>query len=871
MLRKVLSIGLVFVANILFSQCVIELENSKDTIYACPGFPLVFNTKATVPIVFEDFSSAGPVSPLWDSIGLGMYDNPCGAKPNAPLDDYHWFGSFLTTRLLSTVPLNLNYGFAELCFDFKMPTQWTTTPCEGPDEFDEGVSLQYSLDGGLNWLDIAYMSPYGYVLPSMPNNLSPTPNYLLTFTEWDQYCIEIPAQALTSNTKFKWEQFNYNGASWDHWGIDNILFNVQDLNYSYSWNVLNAMTDSLVYTPMQDTTITVTYTNGTTDTCSASVFLDLGTVVKDTLIYDTICAGQSFTLNSGVVRDSSGVYMDTIPGLNCDTIFSRNLWVTPISYFGPMEIIPFCNSVNINGNTIVSNQIVHDTITDLQGCWHFRSRFFTPNGSPINTQDSLGFCTSIVYNGTTYSANQQFVDSFTSYTNCDSVHTTFLVKQNTTITTQSTIVFCNAISFGGVTYTSNQQLVDSFISITGCDSIHTNLLQLRTDVPITQDTIHFCDSIMVNGLSITSNQQFVDSFVVAGGCDSLHQRNYVKHISSTTVLPDLYFCDYVILGGVWYSSSQTVSQNLTSKFGCDSLLLQDIYLESGLQGKVLTSDGADLANSKVYLMEYSLSQGLLYPVDSVITSTIGEYSFPNVSSSKYIKVVPDSLLYPDEITTYYYNSPVFQYAPSVYCNTYDITTISPLNSGGPGLISGFVGKGIGFADALGDAIEGVELILMRNNKVVAVEQSNAYGYFEFANLACSEYEIWVDNVRVDNDAAPQIDLSNNSCFKDSLIFILNDAGLRMETLTGVSSLISKGDLKLFPNPANNQIAIIIESDLVIKEILVIDVFGRVVEKRSTNASSLNMKTKDWSNGLYTVVVYGENNEYLGAKPLMIQH
>src|SRR5690606_15737926 len=95
-----------------------------------------------------------------------------------------------------------------VCFDLLFATQAQAAPCEGPDEPDEGVYFQYSIDGGNTWVTINYFDPQG--------------GYNTPYTSWDKWCFEIPAAAITANTMFRWHQSADSGADFDHWGIDNV-------------------------------------------------------------------------------------------------------------------------------------------------------------------------------------------------------------------------------------------------------------------------------------------------------------------------------------------------------------------------------------------------------------------------------------------------------------------------------------------------------------------------------------------------------------------------------------------------------------------------------------------------------------------------
>ena len=60
--------------------------------------------------------------------------------------------------------------------------QGGAAPCEGPDLANEGVSLQYSTNGGATWITIVYYSPGGFELPIMPNTSGSVASWATTYT-----------------------------------------------------------------------------------------------------------------------------------------------------------------------------------------------------------------------------------------------------------------------------------------------------------------------------------------------------------------------------------------------------------------------------------------------------------------------------------------------------------------------------------------------------------------------------------------------------------------------------------------------------------------------------------------------------------------
>ena len=149
---------------------------------------------------------------------------------------------------------------ATICFDMKFSVQGGNGICEGPDAPGEGVSIQYSIDGGATWVTLQYWDPNGGFDP--------------TLTTWNRYCVSVPAAAYTSSTRFRWYQGASSGVGYDTWGLDDVVITLITPGYTYDWahdGLPPAATPATPpVTPATSTTYTVTYTNGV-NTCSASV------------------------------------------------------------------------------------------------------------------------------------------------------------------------------------------------------------------------------------------------------------------------------------------------------------------------------------------------------------------------------------------------------------------------------------------------------------------------------------------------------------------------------------------------------------------------------------------------------------------------
>ena len=289
------------------SQCDITATASQVEIVCGESVDLsAFGSSNGTVVLDEDFDGGG-FGPGWSGTpGSTNFTNPCDPGNGTP---HAWMDNNTTVpRTLTSAPYDLSGATAgvTICFDLLFAEQGNAAPCEGPDEPDEGVFLQYSTDGGATWIDIHYFDPNGGNDPMLTN--------------WNTWCFTLPPGALTANTLIRWHQTADSGADYDHWGIDNVQIFQNDINaeitwlhdgYSYGVGQPGGVNPNPV-TPTTTTTYTAQIVTGTGDVCTADV-----TVVVLAPTYDvtlnaaptTICSGDCSTITGTgqIVVDPGGI------------------------------------------------------------------------------------------------------------------------------------------------------------------------------------------------------------------------------------------------------------------------------------------------------------------------------------------------------------------------------------------------------------------------------------------------------------------------------------------------------------------------------------------------------------------------------------
>lgn len=202
----------------IYGQCNMQVYANQTVI--CEGDSVtIWGDGSCGYLMSNDFNTGTPGAGWAATTGVD-FTNPCGPGPDGI---YMWMGiNVPIPRTLTTVPFSVSTD-CEISFwlRFEVQTGYGGTTCEGPDEMDEGISLQYSVNGGTTWTDIAYFCPDGTIMASYPGtNNTVVANGPTPFTTWAQYNFQVPPGAASPNTIFRFRQHAYTNMDFDHWGLD---------------------------------------------------------------------------------------------------------------------------------------------------------------------------------------------------------------------------------------------------------------------------------------------------------------------------------------------------------------------------------------------------------------------------------------------------------------------------------------------------------------------------------------------------------------------------------------------------------------------------------------------------------------------------
>ncbi len=297
-----------------FSQTTFCEVTAQSTSYnVCIGDSITLSASgqmSSVPLITNFNTPAQQPGAGWLATTSATFTNPCG--PGIDGTPYLWMGSASPhPRSLTTNDFNVVLG-GSISFDLKYAIQGQPSPCEGPDLNDEGVSVQYSTNGGATWVDIIYFHPNGTLQPTNPNNSGSAigPNQQSAFTSWASYEFDIPAGAYTNSTRFRWLQGGSSGNNYDHWGLDNIaILTIFPTTINWYANGVFIGTEPLPnpLTPNQTTEYTAVISNGF-DSCSTSFVVNVFPYPEaDLAVVDDFCQyNQAFLDASASTIESLG-------------------------------------------------------------------------------------------------------------------------------------------------------------------------------------------------------------------------------------------------------------------------------------------------------------------------------------------------------------------------------------------------------------------------------------------------------------------------------------------------------------------------------------------------------------------------------------
>ncbi len=317
--------------------------------------------------------------------------------------------------------------------------------------------------------------------------------------------------------------------------------------------------------------------------------------------------------------------------------------------------------------------------------------------------------------------------------------------------------------------------------------------------------------------------------------------------------------------------------------GCSEESCQTIFVEHGnspdlfeLSGTIYT--GQNYADEGyVMLIQYDASSGVLTNVQTIGIGTNGHYVFHAPAGNYFLKAAlsPGSSVYANFLPTYFehelfwYNADVISLTSNLNRN---IHMIEGNNPGGPGFIGGLVTEGANKTEGPGDAVEGVQVMLLNmNDEPLQYTYSDAFGEFSFSNVAYGTYQVYGEVYNLTTvPAIVTIDGSNMN---------ITDIGLLItsrEVTTGVNEVAVINETSVgnvFPNPFKGDAAINISLQKDARlSIRIVDIAGRQVYATIMNFGSgvqqINLPVSELSAGIYNLILADEKTNSAVTRKLV---
>jgi len=281
-------------------------NNNVDTLEIWLGDSIDLYAVANCNNIFYDDFNIGALGPGWDPVSTNpMFNNPCPPLILPASGIVCWIGSTSNfPRQLTTVGFNLGIGAGiTLDWDMKYGDQAIHQDCEDPDQPDAGVHLQWSTNGGMTWTDMRYWTP--------------TSNISGPLYTWNHYQELVPPIVLSPNTQFRWYQQNPANFDMDHWGIDNVEINDDNIQI-VSWSTGHTDLDPPPMYPSQTTDITcqvMNALNGDFAIDTVHIIVNTSTSINDIKTIDRVTIFPNpakkelnISVNNGAIINEVNIY-----------------------------------------------------------------------------------------------------------------------------------------------------------------------------------------------------------------------------------------------------------------------------------------------------------------------------------------------------------------------------------------------------------------------------------------------------------------------------------------------------------------------------------------------------------------------------------
>ncbi len=303
---------------------------------------------------------------------------------------------------------------------------------------------------------------------------------------------------------------------------------------------------------------------------------------------NTICAGQTFTLPSGVIVSAAGVYNDTMKYVmgGCDSLISTvtlsvktvaRVSATPSICAGQTYTLPSGVVVNIAGNYV-------DTLRYNTGCDSLITTTTLAVKPLFRSNRSATICAGQTYtlpSGTIVNSTGTFSDTIRYRSGCDSLISTTNLSVKALTRRGTNTAICQGQTFtlpSGVIVSAAGVYNDTMKYVMGCDSLISTVTIAVKTVARVSATPSICAGqtyTLPSGVAVNVAGNYVDTLRYNTGCDSLitttnlSVKPLFRSNRSATICAGQ---TYTLPSGSIVNTTGTFSDTIRYRTGCDSLI-----------------------------------------------------------------------------------------------------------------------------------------------------------------------------------------------------------------------------------------------------------------------------------------------------------
>ncbi|WP_207492500.1 gliding motility-associated C-terminal domain-containing protein [Aridibaculum aurantiacum] len=300
-----------------------------------------------------------------------------------------------------------------------------------------------------------------------------------------------------------------------------------------------------------------------------------------------ICEGQTYTLPSGVVVNTTGAYSDTVRYISgCDSLITTtNLTVTPVIRRNTNASICEGQSYTLlSGMVVTAAGFYADTVRYVTGCDSLISSVTLAVNAVTRTAVTASVCEGQAYtlpSGSVVSTSGTFVDTLYYTSGCDSVITTTSLTVKPLLRQTNAAAICEGQTFtlpSGVVVNTTGTYSDTVRYTTGCDSLITTINLLVKPVSRQRSNAVVCAGqayTLPSGAVVNTAGIYNDTLRYSTGCDSvintihLTVQQVVRQTFSVAVCAGQ---GYTLPSGTVVNSTGTFIDTAAYSTGCDSLI-----------------------------------------------------------------------------------------------------------------------------------------------------------------------------------------------------------------------------------------------------------------------------------------------------------